>query len=86
MRRRLMPKPIWKLSVGVARKVRNLKLLPQVDGVYVCPVDSCDSQRYRSQRGCRKHVYFDITPDAEKVLPEFNTRMNQGYYKAKLAL
>ena len=78
-----MSKPIWKDAIGASKKPRRLKLVQQVDGLYVCPVDSCDSEPYRSQRGCRNHVYkrhgwfyyFDVKPDAQTVLPEYHTRM-----------
>jgi len=48
------------------------------DGYFVCPVEGCDSDAYKSKRGCRKHVfvkhgwyyYFEQKPQIEKSFPE----------------
>ena len=84
MMKRLMPKPFWKEAFGASLKPKRLKLNPQKDGIFICPVTDCDSESYRSKRGCRKHVYnrhgwyyyFDRKPDVSEVLPEGNTRMS----------
>ena len=84
MMKRLMPKPFWKEACGASLKPKRLKLNPQKDGLFICPVRDCDSESYRSKRGCRKHVfnrhgwyyYFDSKPEVSKVLPETNTRIS----------
>ena len=84
MMKRLMPKPFWKEACGASLKSKRLKLSPQKDGLFLCPVTDCDSESYKSKRGCRKHVYnrhgwyyyFDRKPDVSEVLPEGNTRMS----------
>ena len=58
--------------------------------LFACPVENCDSDSYRSQRGCRKHInqkhgwffYFDSKPNIETVLPEHCTR-NQPMQRTK---
>ena len=70
-------------SKGASEKARRLHLVKNVDGFYECPIESCDSEPYRSQRGCRKHVYqrhgwyyyFDEKPRIETVLPEQCTKI-----------
>ena len=79
---KLLPKHIWKNAVGASKKAKRLHLVPDADGFFTCPVISCDSNIYRSQRGCRKHVcqrhgwyfYFDSKPNIEAVLPEQCTK------------
>ena len=83
MSKKLFPKPVWEKAVGAAKKAKRLNLIPQEDGLFLCPVNCCDSEPYHSQRGCRKHVYnrhgwyyyFDTKPDISEVLPQINTRM-----------
>ena len=75
---KLLPKPIWKNAVGAASKPKRLNLTPDKEGFYHCPVQTCDGNVYKTQRGCRKHVYqrhgwfyyFDERPKVEDVLPE----------------
>ena len=75
---RLLPKHAWKDAIGAAPKPKRLHLVPCIsDNLFYCPVKSCDSFSFRSQRGCRKHVsqrhgwyyYFDERPNVEEVLP-----------------
>ena len=76
--RRTFNKKEWKDVEGASQKPRRLKLEPNEHGLYVCPVENCDSDSYRSQRGCRKHVfvkhgwfyYFDKKPDVEEAFPQ----------------
>lgn len=78
---KLLPKPLWKNARGAANKPKRLHLVPDEDGLFDCPVKNCDNESYRSQRGCRKHVYqrhgwyfyFDTRPNIELVLPEHFT-------------
>ena len=75
---KLLPKHVWKDAVGAKGKSRRLSLKKSADGFFNCPVSSCDSLPYKSQRGCRKHVYqrhgwfyyFDQRPNIEEVLPK----------------
>ena len=63
---------------GASPKPKRLKLEPDGHGLYVCPVENCDSDSYKSQRGCRKHVFvkhgwfyfFDKKPDVEEAFPQ----------------
>ena len=67
----MLPKPVWEKVLGAEMKATKLKLNPQEDGIFLCPVNSCDSEPYHNQRSCRKHVnnrhgwyyYFDTKPD-----------------------
>ena len=78
---KLLPKSIWKVAVGAAKKPRRLHLVADKDGLFSCPVKSCDSNFYETQRGCRKHVfnrhgwyyYFETKPNVEEVLPQAKT-------------
>ena len=73
----------WKDGIGATKKSKRLKLLSH-NGLFICPVAYCESEPYRSKRGCRKHVftkhgwyyYFEEKPDIAKVFPEFSTRTN----------
>ena len=57
----------WKAFEGAAVKRRMLKLDPNADGIYLCPVDNCLHMGFRSARGLRKYIearhdwyfYFD---------------------------
>ena len=71
---RLLPKNEWKSASGAFEKARRLHLIADENGCYNCPVQSCDSSLFKSQRGCRKHVsikhgwyyYFDVRPSSEE--------------------
>lgn len=86
----LLPKKVWKDAKGAWKVSRRLHLKPDGEGLFHCPVDSCDSSSYRSQRGCRKHVftkhgwyfYFDKKPKIEDVLPEYK-RMTLNLTKTR---
>ena len=51
MCKRLLSKPSWEAAIGAAKKAKRLKLLPNEEDLFVCPVSSCDSEPYHSQRG-----------------------------------
>ena len=76
--RRTFSKADWKDVEGASVKPKRLKLAPNADGLYVCPVENCDSNSYKSQRSCRKHVFvkhgwfyfFDTKPDIQEAFPE----------------
>ena len=82
MIKKRFPKNIWKYAIGAKSKAKRLKLSADTNGHYSCPVPSCEQEKYRSKRGCRKHVfnkhgwfyYFDTKPDIERVFPSLNTR------------
>ena len=84
MSKRLLAKPFWKNALGAKLKPKRLKLVADSDGFFVCPIVNCDSEKYRSIRGCRKHVfskhgwfyYFDEKPDISSVFPSLNTRVS----------
>ena len=84
MGKRLFSKVVWKDAIGATRKAKRLKLVPDDKGLFTCPVRLCDSEKYRSKRGCRKHVFnrhgwyyfFDEKPDIDKVFPSLHTRTN----------
>lgn len=79
----LLPRHVWQHAVGAKQKARRLHLVP-ADGLYYCPVNTCDSFSFRSQRGCRKHVtlrhgwyyYFDEKPNTEEALPDQYVKMS----------
>lgn len=81
---RLLPKHVWKNAVGASKKSKRLHLLADSDGLFHCPVIYCDSMPFRSQRGCRKHVfqrhgwyyYFEKKPIVEEVLPQESIKRN----------
>ena len=60
----------WKAVEGAAVKKRILRLAPDPDGVFVCPVSTCLHSGFKSARGLRKHInsvhdwflYFDQRP------------------------
>jgi len=76
--KRTFTKEEWKSVAGATEKPRRLKLELNQDGYFVCPVEGCDSDAYKSKRGCRKHVfvkhgwyyYFEQKPQIEKSFPE----------------
>ena len=75
--KRILPKGSWKDAIGATKNPKKLKLLSH-NGLFICPVAFCESEPYRSKRGCRKHVftkhglyyYFEEKPDIAKVFPE----------------
>ena len=75
--KRVFNKNDWKRADGASPTPKRLKLEPDEQGLYVCPVENCESDRYKSQRGCRKHVfvkhgwyyYFEKKPDVRDVFP-----------------
>ena len=84
MKKRILSKYAWKDAIGATKKPKRLKLLSDKNGLFICPVVNCETEPYRSRRGCRKHVftkhgwyyYFEEKPDLAKVFPELNTRTN----------
>ena len=76
--KRTFTKDEWKSVAGATEKPRRLKLELNQDGYVVCPVEGCDSDAYKSKRGCRKHVfvkhgwyyYFEQKPHIEESFPE----------------
>ena len=81
-KKRVFSKTIWaKTLKDEGKKAKRLHLKPNADGVYFCPVDLCESDGFKSQRGCRKHVhikhgwyyFFDEKPDMNKYFPELCT-------------
>ena len=74
MTKQILSKASWKDAIGAL--------------LFVFPVAYCESEPYRSNRGCRKHVfmkhgwyyYSEENPYISKIsrhhLPEFNTRRN----------
>ena len=76
--KRTFSKADWKEVEGASVKPKRLKLTPDANGLYVCPVENCDSNSYKSQRGCRKHVFvkhgwfyfFDTKPDIQESFPQ----------------
>jgi len=75
---KLLTKHVWKNAMGASEKSKRLHLKSGGYGLFYCPINSCDSVPYRSQRGCRKHVYqrhgwfyyFEERPKVEDVLPK----------------
>ena len=72
-------------------KAKRLHLIANKDGSFNCPVEICDSSSFRSQRGCRKHVYtkhgwyyyFDKRPNPKEVLPKQLTTQENGFSRPK---
>ena len=81
--RRLYSKCQWQKVLSNDKKPRRLNLKPNDNGLFYCPILICDSEGYKSQRGCRKHVskkhgwyyFFDEKPDVNKYFPEECTRL-----------
>ena len=90
-RPRLLDKQKWKEVVGKEVKPRRLKILRTANGLYFCPVKQCDSEGFKSQRGCRKHVYvkhgwyyfFDEKPDQSIYFPMLHTRQMNAKRKSR---
>ena len=74
MTKRILSKPAWKGAIGATKKPKRSKLLSH-NGLFICPVVSCESEPYQSRRGCCKHVfakhgwyyYYEQKPDIAKV-------------------
>ena len=57
MIRKRFTKKVWKDAIGAKTKPRRLKLNADTDGNFSCPVPLCEQEKYRSKRGCRKHIF-----------------------------
>ena len=76
--KRTFTKDEWKNIAGASIKPKRLKLESNDDNMFICPIPDCDSNAYKSQRGCRKHVstkhgwhfYFDNKPSIEESFPD----------------
>ena len=85
MLRRVLNKEAWK-KAAAGKKPRRLKLVADKNGIYTCPVNTCDSNGFKSKRGCRKHVYsrhgwyyfYDEKPNVAEIFPE--TIVNKNGY------
>ena len=84
-KKRVFSKTTWsKVVKDEGKKAKRLHLKANKDGLYFCPVDLCESDGYKSQRGCRKHVsvkhgwfyFFDEKPDMNKYFPQLCTQVN----------
>ena len=62
----------WAKIDGSSPKPKRLHLeKEETDSLYHCPIQVCDQDGFKSQRGCRKHVntkhswffFFDEKPD-----------------------
>ena len=88
---KLLHKNVWKNAVGAFKKPRRLHLVADADGYFYCPVHNCDTDGFRSQRGCRKHVfmkhgwyyYFHEKPSVDDVLPAQHLRTNSRLPRTK---
>ena len=82
MMRQLLDKTKWKEAIGASKEPKRQNLKLTADGVFVCPVIHCESESFRSQRGCRKHVfkkhgwyfYFDEKPNMHQAFPDYHTK------------
>ena len=80
---KLLPKHVWKNARGALQKAKRLQFVPDSNGLFMYPVENCDSEFYRRQRGCRKHVYqrhgwfyyFNSKLKLETALPEHCTKI-----------
>ena len=85
MKIRILAKPLRKEAVGASKELKRLKLSANKEGHFCWPISKCESESYRSKRGCRKHVFtkygwyffFDEKPDIDTVFPSINTRENE---------
>ena len=57
MGKRLLEKRIKGKALGAPMKANRLKLSPNLDCLYTCHFNLCDSELYNSQRSCIKQVY-----------------------------
>lgn len=55
--KRVFNKNDWKRADGASPTPKRLKLEPDEQILYVFPVENCESDRYKSQSDCRKHVF-----------------------------
>ena len=46
----------WRVIDGAAHKKKILRLRPNEDGLYMCPVGDCMHTGFRTSRGLRKHI------------------------------
>ena len=85
----------WIAVEGAAQGKRKLKLSPNENGEFICPVQLCLHTEFKSKRGLRKHIdnkhpwyfYFDEQPEVkreeiEKIQPvpqKQNTRSKPHY-------
>ena len=62
----------WSKIDGSSPKPKRLHLKKEeTDSLYHCPIQACDHDGFKSQRGCRKHVntkhswffFFDVKPE-----------------------
>ena len=91
MPKKLISKKLWKNAVGASIKPKRLHLKLDKDGLFNCPILYCDSDSYRSIRGCRKHVhqrhgwfyYFDKKPNVEDVFPNTLDFLRKEMQKTK---
>ena len=80
---RLRSKSEWAKAVGANPKSKRLNLFKSAEGIFECPVLTCDHNGFQTQRGCRKHVfnkhgwyyYFDQRPDLAVAFPGESTRI-----------
>ena len=64
----------WNVIDGAAKQKRMLKLRPDEDGIFMCPLESCMHTGFKSSRGLRKHIdtrhdwyyYFDSKPTVKR--------------------
>lgn len=64
----------WRVFDGAARQKRALRLRPDDDGVYICPIEDCLHTGFKSARGLRKHIdtrhdwyyFFDTRPEVKR--------------------
>ena len=85
MKKRIYSKMDWQKAVGIDKKPRRLSLKSNSHGLYYCSVTNCETEGFKSRRGCRKHVYgqhgwfyfFDEKPELERYFPESTTRDNE---------
>lgn len=83
MIRKRLTKPVWKNAIGASLKSKRLKLTCDNEGLFSCPVPFCEQEKYRSKRGCRKHVFnkkkrlkrFSRLLILEKILMSFTKEL-----------
>ena len=81
----ILPKNVWKEANGAAKKAKRLRWIPDDNGMFICPVSTCDHHAYHTERGCRKHItqkhgwyfYFDEKPNIKEVLPKISLCKNR---------
>ena len=71
MAKQILSKASWKDAVGLPKR---LKLLSH-NGLFICPVAYCESEPYRSKRGCRKDNFTKLgwyyNFEEKQALPKF---------------